>query len=283
MVTIDDSIRGVGAPTGAVTRGTVSWRRARKIAVRILAGVLIPLAVLVAWWVGTEVGWLNVRIYSSPARIVETAVTLWGQGTLQEHILVSLARAATGFAIGAVIGTLLGVLTGFFRPFEFLLDPTIQVFRAIPLTIVLPLFIVWFGFGELPRILLIVLAIVPNIYVHTYTGIKNADKKLLEVAQVFSLSRPERIFGIVLPAALPFVFNGFRLAAISSFIMLVFAETLNASSGLGYLAAQSMQFVRTDVLFLVVFIYAILGILADSLIRGLERLATPWRGRKAVR
>ncbi|WP_243752051.1 ABC transporter permease [Leucobacter weissii] len=250
---------------------------------RIGAGLILPLAVLLVWWLGTEQGWLNTRVYSSPRLIWAAAATLWEQGLLQQHLLVSLQRAGAGFVIGSVLGIALGVLSGFFRPVELLIDPSVQLFRAIPLTIVLPLFIVWFGFGELPRLLLIILVIVPNLYIDTYSGLRNVDKKLLEVGRVFGLPRAQVIFGVIIPAALPFIFNGLRKASIYAFIMLVFAETLNASSGLGYLAAQAMQFVRMDVLFLVVFIYAILGISADGLVRGIEKLATPWRGKKAVR
>lgn len=257
--------------------------KALNFAGRIVVGALLPVAVIAYWWWAANAGYLNPRIYSSPQLILTRAADLVAQGQLQDHVLVSLQRAGTGFLIGSAIGIVLGIFTGFFKPLERLLDPSIQIFRAIPLSSVLPLFVVWFGFGELPKILVIVCAVVPKLYVDTYAGIKNTDKKLLEVAKVFRLSRFQTVVGIILPSAAPFIFNSLRIASVTSLILLVFAEALNAKSGLGYLATQGMTYFQTDLIFLVVFIYALLGLAADTLIRLFEQVATPWRGRRGVR
>lgn len=257
--------------------------KALSLAGSIVVGALLPVAVVAYWWWAANAGYLNPRIYSSPQLILARAADLVAQGQLQDHVLVSLQRAGTGFLIGSAIGIVLGIFTGFFKPLERLLDPSIQIFRAIPLSSVLPLFVVWFGFGELPKILVIVCAVVPKLYVDTYAGIKNTDKKLLEVAKVFRLSRFQTVVGIILPSAAPFIFNSLRIASVTSLILLVFAEALNAKSGLGYLATQGMTYFQTDLIFLVVFIYALLGLAADTLIRLFEQVATPWRGRRGVR
>ncbi|BCP52245.1 ABC transporter permease [Kaistia sp. 32K] len=257
--------------------------RLLKPILRGLVGVLIPIAILLWWGWAAETGHINVRIYSSPQLVLRRAYDLYAAGTLWEHLAISIQRATLGLAIGSTAGIALGVASGFFRPVERLIDPSIQLFRSMPLSSLLPLFVVWFGFGELPKVLVIVLATAPQLYVDTFTGLRNVDKKLLEVAQIFRLGKFQTIFGIILPAAAPFIFKGLRIASVTALILLVFAEAINAKLGLGYLASKGMAYFQTDLIFLVVFIYALLGLTADTIVRTVERLATPWRGKKGIR
>lgn len=246
---------------------------------RIVLGALLPGALIAAWAVGASTGAIDPAVFSSPAAVAGTAASLWQQGLLQEHLSISLIRAGAGFGIGVGVGVLLGVLSGTVMSVERLIDPSLQILRAVPIVILLPLFVVWLGFGELPKILFIVLAIMPKVYVGTYAGIVNVDPRLLEVAQVFQLSRLRSVFGIAIPSASPYIFNAIRLATVNALIALIFAESLNAKSGLGYLSTQGLLYFRADLILVVALTYAALGLGADTLVRGIELAATPWKAR----
>lgn len=248
-----------------------------------MIGAVIPAAFIAYWWAKAAAGQINTQIYSSPPAIVKLAASYWQQGILQENILISVHRVVLGFLIGSAAAVFLGVVTGFFPFFEKLLDPTIQIIRSIPIVAILPLFVVWFGFGEISKVLLIVLGILPQTYVRTYAGIVNVDKKLVEVAHVYRLGRFRTIVTVVLPQAAPYIFNALRIASVTAFLLLIFAETVNATSGLGYLENQGMNNLDSNLIILVAVIYAILGFAADTLVRIAERFATPWNSRKAVR
>jgi len=263
----------------------VTRRRGRRIgrASQYLLGAVIPVAVIVAWQVGSDTGALAPLIFSSPERIVAKAIDLSNTGVLWSNLAISLFRVLVGFLGAVVIGTLLGLFSGINRWVERTIDPTMQILRTIPLVAVLPLFLVWFGYSELSKILFILVTLVPTFYVDVHTGVRNVDKKLLEVGKVFKLRWYEVIFGIVIPGASPFIFTSMRRGATVSLILLIFAETLNAKSGLGYLAAQGITYLNVDLTFVIVITYAVLGLLFDTVIRVIQNLATPWRGRKGVR
>ncbi len=246
---------------------------------RIVLGALLPGALILAWAIGASLGAIDPAVFSSPAAVASSAASLWRQELLQEHLSISLMRAGAGFGIGVAVGVFLGVLSGTVATVEQLIDPSLQILRAVPIVILLPLFVVWFGFGELPKILFIVLAIMPKVYVGTYAGIVNVDPKLIEVAHVFELSRLRTVFGISLPSASPYIFNAIRLATVNALIALIFAESLNAKSGLGYLSTQGLLYFRADLILVVALVYAALGLGADSLVRGIELAATPWKAR----
>jgi sulfonate transport system permease protein len=142
---------------------------------------------------------------------------------------------------------------------------------------VLPLFIVWFGIGELPKDLIVLLGALFPMYVNTFAGIRGVDPKLGELARVLGLRRRELITQIVLPGALPQALTGMRLAVITSLIALVVGEQINANAGLGFMITQAEQFLQNSVILVSLIVYAILGVIADALVRMLERRALRWR------
>lgn len=263
----------------------VGTRRRRRLGV--LPGVILSIAVLALifgfWALGAELGWINTVIFSSPQIIVKTLTDLAVTGELWGHLGVSLSRAGLGLLIGASAGLVLGVLSGLAVVFERIIDPPVQMIRAIPILAVLPLFVVWFGLGELPKWLVIAFAAAPPLYINTFNGIKKVDKKLIETSDVFRLNWWQRVTQVILPAALPSILNGLRISVALSFILLVAAEQLNTKAGLGFLAAQGLLNFRTDIIFSVVVVYAVLGLLADFLLRFLDRVLLPWYSKKAVR
>jgi len=188
-----------------------------------------------------------------------------------------------GLAIGGGIGLVLGITVGLFALGEELLDSFLQAFRLVPFPAVLFLFIVWFGIGETPKILLIALATLFPMYLNASNGVRNVDRRVVEGAESFGLKGHRLIRQVILPLSLPSILTGLRFAAGISIIALVFAESINANKGIGYLALQAQSFNETSVLVVVIIVYAILGIFVDLLVRLLERRLMPWRGQLAVR
>ncbi len=243
---------------------------------------LVPALLVVVWELFAYFGKIPPYILPAPSKVVATGITLIQDGTLLPDMGVSLLRAAGGFAIGSFIGFAFGIAVGFSRVAGMLLDRTILMLRAIPFLAVLPLVIVWLGIGESAKIFLVAFGVVFPIYMNTVLGIRQVDPKLVELGRVTGLSSWQLIRRIILPGALPSILNGVRYALATAWLALVVAETIAASSGIGFLAMDAREFLRTDVIVLVIVIYAVIGVVADSLARRIERRLLAWHPNYAV-
>jgi sulfonate transport system permease protein len=244
--------------------------------------LISPIALVVLWQVLSATGILPASKLVSPVSIVHTAWTLIttnnpSYGTLQNSLLVSAERWGIGFSLGTVIAIILALITGLSRVGEAVLDPIVQVLRSIPLLGILPLFIVWFGIGELPKDLIVLFGALFPMYVNTFAGIRGVDSKLGELAQVLGLSRWELVRHIVLPGALPQALAGLRLGIVSSLLALVVGEQINANAGLGFMITQAESFLQNNIIMVALIVYAILGLLADWIVRVIDRKALAWR------
>jgi sulfonate transport system permease protein len=235
-----------------------------------------PVALLLLWEWLARIGYMAPHVMPAPSKVLATAYTLTVSGTLLHDLGVSLLRAAIGFLIGGGIGFGLGIFVGFSRLAEAFIDRTVQMVRAIPFLAVLPLVIVWFGVGEGQKIFLVALGVAFPIYVNTTLGIRQVDPKLIELGRVQGLTQSELIWRIILPGAMPSILTGVRFSLATAWLALVVAETIGAQSGLGFLALDAREFLRTDVIVLTVVIYALIGVAADSLARLLERRLLKW-------
>ncbi len=198
-------------------------------------------------------------------------------GELESNLLASLQRVGYGLALGVAAGVLLAVLAGLFRLGEDLVDSTMQIVRSLPVLGLMPLVIIWFGVGEAPKIALVVFATACPVYVNTYAGIRGVDNRLVESGRVVGLDRLGLIRHVVLPGALPGFLVGLRFALTSAWLVIIIAEQLNATSGIGYLMNQAQAWYRTDIIVLGLLIYGLLGLLADAAVRLLERRLLGWR------
>jgi len=282
--------RLVAAPrlSGAAAAATVQARPAQGRAgfggrrSRALLRLVSPVVLLVVWQLVSDAGLVSVQKLPPPTQIWSTAVSLIttdspAYGTLQGAMLVSLERVAIGFAVGAGIALLLAISAGLSRIGENAVDPLMQMLRTLPLFGLIPVFIVWFGIGELPKIILIAIGAAVPLYLNAYAGIRNVDPKLGELAQVLHLSRRELLTRIVLPGAMPQILVGLRQSLGVAWLALVVAEQINANAGLGFMISQATQFLRNDVIIVCLLVYCILGLLTDWLVRVLERRALSWR------
>jgi sulfonate transport system permease protein len=239
--------------------------------------VLSPLALLVLWQIGCSSGWISSRTLAAPSQVIASFVDLTADGALQHHLLVSLGRVAKGMAVALIVGGTLALLAGLSRTGEYVIDAPMQMLRTLPVLALIPFFIIWFGIGELPKVALVTVAAVFPIYLTLYAGIRGVDPKLIEVAQTIGLSRVGLIRHVILPGALPTALVGVRYSLGISWLILVAAEQVNATSGIGYLMNDARDFMRIDILVVGLLIYAFLGLVVDILVRWLERRLLGWR------
>jgi sulfonate transport system permease protein len=237
---------------------------------------LAPITFVIVWDILARAGWISPQVLPAPSKVLNTAIKLATTGTLLNDLRVSLLRAATGFVLGGSIGFTLGILVGFSKVAEAAIDRSIQMIRAIPFLALVPLVIVWLGVGETQKIFLVALGVTFPIYINTTLGIRQVDSKLIELGRVQGLGPFELIRRIVLPGALPSILTGVRYALATAWLALVVAETIGAEAGIGFLAMDAREFLRTDVIVLTIAIYALIGVAADAIARFLERRLLAW-------
>lgn len=238
---------------------------------------LVPLLLLVAWQLSAQLDLVPRRILPAPLDVLRAASRLTASGEMASHIRISTFRAGMGFLIGGSIGLTLGIVTGFFPTAEILFDSTLQMIRNIPHLALLPLIILWFGIDEKAKIILVALGVFFPVYLNTYHGIRSADPHLLEMGRVYGLKRFALFRHVVMPGALPSILIGIRYALGIMWLTLIVAETIAATSGIGYLAMNAREFMQTEVMLLAILLYALLGKLSDTITRFLERRLLRWR------
>ena len=236
-----------------------------------------PVALLLLWELASRSGLIPDQTLAAPSAVLTTLLRMIASGELPANLLVSAKRVGIGLAIGVSCGIVLALLAGLSKSGEAVVDPLVQIKRTIPVVALSPLFIVWFGIGETPKIALITFATIFPVYLNLYNGIRAVDVRLLDAARSFGLGQRELIVHVILPGALPSLLVGLRYSLSIAVIMLVIAEQINASSGLGYLVNNARDFMRTDVIVVCLIVYAILGLGGDYIVRLIERRALLWR------
>ena len=244
---------------------------------RALLPWLAPLAVVLLWQLASQLGLLPGNLMPAPLAILRAGVEALRHQQLLLHLAVSTGRAAAGTLIGASIGLTLGLATGLSRPLQLVLDGPLQMVRAVPALALVPLVILWFGLGEVAKIFIVVITVVFPVYLNTFHGVRSVDPQLIEMARVYDLRGLALYRRVILPGAMPSILVGLRFALGMSWLVIIVAETLGASSGLGYLAATAREFMQMDTLVLTIVLWALLGKAADLLARRLERWLLPWQ------
>ena len=236
-----------------------------------------PLLLLLLWEALSRWGVIPIRTLAAPSTVLASMAAMIASGELPHNLAVSLLRAGTGLALGTVAGVLLGLAAGLSRRGDAAIDPVLQVKRTIPVVALSPLFIVWFGIGETTKIALIAFATMLPVYLNLYEGIRGVDVRLIDAARSFGLARWQLVRDVILPGTLPSLFVGLRYALSIAVLMLVIAEQINASAGLGYLMNNARDFMRTDIIVVCLLVYALLGLGGDAVMRAIERRALAWR------
>jgi sulfonate transport system permease protein len=244
---------------------------------RRLAGLILPFLLFAVWQIVGALGFVSKTVLPTPSDIVLAFKNLIVSGELFTHLKISVLRAAAGFLLGAGLGLAAGIAVGFSTKTEGVLDPSLQMLRTIPHLAVAPLFILWFGFGEASKILLIAKGAFFPIYVNTFLGIREVDAKLFDVARTLGFSRWKQIKLLILPSALPNILLGIRLSLGAAWLALVVAELMGSTEGVGYMMMDARQFSNTDIVFVGIIIFAVVGKLTDSFVRLLEKRLLKWQ------
>lgn len=237
---------------------------------------LVPLTILALWQAGSRLGLIAPEFLPAPTEVAAAGWRLTLSGELPENILVSFKRAFSGFLVGGSLAFIFGLANGLSRTSEQLTDATFQMIRNIPNLALIPLVILWFGIDEGAKLFLTSFGVFFPIYINTFHGVRNVDPQLIEMARSYGLGPWNLFRKVILPGALPSIFVGFRYALGIMWLTLIVSETIAATSGVGYMAMHAREFMLVDVVVLAIVVYALLGKLADSTARFLERRTLAW-------
>ncbi len=243
---------------------------------RALIGWILPAAVLVVWELLARIGFIPPSVLPAPTAVAAALGRVVRSGELLENIAISFWRASIGFLIGGTVGFAFGLANGLSRFSEALTDTTLQMVRNVPHLALIPLVILWFGIDESAKLFLVALGVFFPIYINTLAGIRSVDPQLVEMGRTYGMNGRELFTKVILPGALPSIFVGVRFGLGIMWLTLIVAETIAASSGIGHMAMQAREFMMTDVVVLSILIYALLGKLADTIARVLERRTLSW-------
>ncbi|MFJ2692211.1 ABC transporter permease [Pseudomonas sp. NPDC087336] len=224
---------------------------------------LLPLLLLGLWYLGVERGWLSEQVLPPPAYVYQALSDLVGNGDLWLNASASLQRVVVGFSLGALLGVALGLAMGLSRTLEDYLLPTFNALVQIPVLGWLPFALLLFGIGETLKYVLIAKAALVPITLCTLQAFRQAPKGLLEVGRTYGFSRRQSVTSIVLPAAIPTLFTGFRLGFTKAWLSLVVVELVASSEGLGYLIVYGRQLFQLDLVMAAVVVVGTLGLLID--------------------
>ncbi len=236
-----------------------------------LWGAVVPVALLVVWQVVASSGVIPVYRLPRPVDVLNATVDLAQRGVLLPDIAISTQRVLLGFLFGSLLGLIVGSLVGLSRWASALLAPTIAGFRAVPSLAWLPLLVLYLGIGEDEKVLLIMIGAFFPVYTTVAGALAHVDSHLVEVGRAYGLERVSLLTRVQLPAILPSVVSGLRLALAQSWLFLVAAELIAAQFGLGFLLKDSEDNGRIDRLFAAIILLGILGKVTDSLVGLLER------------
>lgn len=237
-------------------------RRSLKFFLPFISAAAVAIVVLI-WHFGSQ--GIDRTLLPTPAAVVSAGVDALFDGTLWENISISVQRVLLGWALGSIVAIPIGVMAGSSRVVRAVVDPFIHFFRFVPALALVSLFMLWFGIGEESKINLIAWACGFVVVVTTAAGASGVSRDKIDAARCFGASRWQVLTLVSIPAAVPSIFTGMRLALANAFLVVVAAEALAARSGIGFLVWNARTYFRTDLIFLGVICFGLLGFLADRL------------------
>jgi sulfonate transport system permease protein len=239
-------------------------------------GLVLPVLIIILLEVIVRIGWLPSYQMPAPSEIALTLGDL-AEGPLWKHISASLLRVLIGFAIGTSLALIFAAWVGLSREAEAYLEPTFAGLRSIPSLAWVPLLLLWLGIDETSKIVLIAIGAFFPVYLNGVAAIRNIDRKLVEVGQMYGFNRSRLVRRILLPAALPGLFTGLRSGMSLAWMFLVAAELIAATKGLGYLLSDGRETSRPDIVLAAIIVLAVLGKISDGVLACLEKRFLVWR------
>lgn len=259
---------------------TPARTRGRRLVPRGLppGGILLgPATLIFVWQVASMTGFLSPKILAAPSTAAITAFDMLRSGVLINHLLASAERAYLGLGIGVVLGVVFALIAGLSRAGEAAVDGIVQIKRAIPTLALIPLGILWLGIGDAMKVALIAISVFIPVYINTHAGLRGIDLRYVELARTVGLGPADFLRRIAIPGALPGFFTGLRLAVTTCWTSLVVLEQINTTNGIGYLMNRARDYGQTDIMVVGLAVYAILGLVSDTVVRLLERRALSYR------
>ena len=246
--------------------------------------VVTVIVLLTLWWVATHAGWIRDLFLPTPERIITSFADAWkgdiqGGRPLYEHFGWSMFRVFFAFALACVTAIPVGIAMGVSRIARGIFDPPVEFYRPLPPLAYLPLIVIWFGIEETAKVVLIYLACFAPLAMAARAGVKSVMIEQINAAYSLGASKWQVIRHVVIPAALPEIFTGMRIAIGFGWTTLVAAEMVAANAGLGQMVLNASNFLRTDVVIMGIFVIGIVAYMFDLMMRYIERAVVPWKGR----
>lgn len=240
---------------------------------------IIPAIVVLLWVMATMSSDFKLKLLPSPLSVINRAGRMIASGELWEYVSISARRAFAGLFIGGILGYLMGMLNGMSKVTNAFTNTSFQMFRTIPILAMLPIFIIYVGIGEALKVSMVSFGVFFPMYLNTYGGVKTIDSRLLEMSKVYGFSKLKLFTDIILPGSMQAVLVGVRMALGGMWLILIAAEMIGAEAGLGFMAVQARELMQMDKIFLVIFIYALLGKMTDLTATLLETRFLRWNRR----
>ena len=228
-------------------------------------GLIVPITVVIVWELAGRNGQLP-RYLVQPSVILSKWWEMASDGELLVHIGSSMFRQSLGFAVGATCGVMIGLLAGVLKPVERFYEPLISLIYPVPKVAILPLIFVWFGLGSLSKIVVMTISIFFPTYIAAFYGAKSVNRIHLWSALNAGASRVQVFFRIIVPSALPDIFNGLRIGLALSFVLMVTTELVVSTSGLGFMIARAEETLRFDRMYVAIVTIGVIGFCADRLL-----------------
>jgi sulfonate transport system permease protein len=277
LATSPSAAVSVAGPSGIDSRPrSAGGPRGRRLAYIALGG-LLPLVILTLWQLASTQGWVPAHRLPTPESVVLAAIDLGERGLLGLYVAISTQRVLIGFALGAAVGLVLGAVVGLSKLADGALAPTVGALRAVPSLAWAPLLLLYLGFGEDSKVALIAIGAAFPVYTTVAGALRHVDRQLVELGRAYGYRRVSLLTTVQLPAIVPSVVSGLRLALAQSWLFLVAAELVGSSMGLGFLLLESQNNGRIDRLFLAIVLLAVLGKTTDALVGlGERQLLKRW-------
>ncbi len=249
----------------------------------LVVNIITILALIALWWISTHEGWIKPLFLPKPEAVLAAFKQAWAgdldNNTLVGHFTWSMMRVFGAFALAIAIGIPVGIAMGVSRFARGIFDAPIEFYRPLPPLAYLPLMIIWFGIGELSKVLLIFLACFAPVALAARAGVRSASQEQIQAALSMGATRAQVVRHVILPAALPEIIVGLRIGMGVGWTTLVAAEMVAAQSGLGQMVLNASNFLRTDVVILGIIIIGLVAYAFEMIMRALEVWLVPWKGK----
>jgi taurine transport system permease protein len=274
---VDAEVADMAIPVGARRKTRLKLPRPPR---SLLLSFLTVVLVLAAWVLVTELGWANELFLPKPqavwAAFIKTMTKGYQGATLLQHVGASLYRILTAFALACLVGIPLGVLMGVSRDARSLFNPLIEFYRPLPPLGLYTLLVMWLGIGESSKLSLLFLAGLPGIVISTIQAVSSIDPIYVRAAQSLGAKPRDLVLYVYLPAAGPLILAGMRISLGFTYTVLVAAEIVAASSGIGWMIWDAAKFLLSDVVIMGLIVLGLTGVLLDLAMRAIAKLLMPW-------